>query len=68
MGRPDEAGFYFRKARQSYETSVSPQKVEDSKPLSGEKLLERKFKIEGADKAPKFEFPYEQPKNKGDWD
>jgi ferredoxin-type protein NapG len=68
MGRPDEVGFYFRKARHSYETSLTPQKIDDSKPLAGEKLLERKFKIEGADKAPKFEFPYEAPKTKGDWD
>ena len=52
MERPDEAGFYFRKAKQSYETSRSSQKVDNSKSLSGEKLLERKFKIEGADKAP----------------
>lgn len=68
MGHVDEAGFFFRKARQSYETSLSPQKMDDSKALSGQKLLERKFNIEGSDKAPKFEFPYEPSKNKGDWD
>lgn len=68
MGRPDEAGFYFRKARRSYENSSSLQKTDDSKSLSGEKLLEQKFKIQNSDKAPKFEFPYEPPKNRGDWD
>lgn len=68
MEQPDEAGFYFRKAKQSYETSRSAQKSNASRSLSGEKLLEQKFNIQGVDKAPKFEFPYEGPKNKGDWD
>ena len=68
MGRPDEAGFYFRKARQSYEGTASQQKIDNSKALKGKKLLEQKFKIEGSEKAPKFDFPYESPDKRGEWD
>jgi len=68
MGRLDEAGFYFRKARKHYETAVSAEGPGVAQPLTGDKLLEMKSKIEGSPEAPKFQFPYETPKGIEGWD
>jgi hypothetical protein len=68
MGRVDEAGFYFRKARKHYETTLSGEPAGGSKALTGDKLLEIKSRIEGSSEAPKFEFPFETPKGIESWD
>ncbi len=68
MGRVDEAGFYFRKARTHFDSSRSKEPSSSQQPLSGESLLEQKYNIDSSGKTPKFDFPYEQPKVKGDWD
>lgn len=68
MGRVDEAGFYFQKARENYDISVSPEKGGGFQVLKGEKLLERKQQIEGSLEKPKFEFPFEPPKGIEGWD
>jgi len=59
MGRTDEAGFYFRKARRRYEEAVSPETRESRKPLKGKELLDRKSRIDGSRDVPKFKFPYQ---------
>jgi ferredoxin-type protein NapG len=68
MGRVDEAGFYFRKAKSTFDISHSKESDSPGKPLRGERLIEQKFKIDSSGKEPKFEFPYQNPKSKGDWD
>jgi hypothetical protein len=68
MGRVDEAGFYFQKARKHYDAALSPQKEGASGVLKGEKLLERKQKIEGSLEKPKFEYQFEPPKGIEGWD
>jgi ferredoxin-type protein NapG len=68
MGRVDEAGFYFQKARKNYDAAASPEKEGSSGVLKGEKLLEQKQRIEGAQEKPKFDFPYQQPKGNEGWE
>ena len=68
MGKVDEAGFYFRKAHKNFEAAVSPTGGRKSRVLKGRELLEEKYKIEGSEKPPKFEFPYEIPTKLEDWD
>ncbi|MBM3302246.1 MAG: 4Fe-4S binding protein, partial [Deltaproteobacteria bacterium] len=68
MGRIDEAGFYFRKARGIHEAAVSEQTSRPSKVLKGQELLDQKYKIEGSDKLPRFRFPYERPKSIEGWE
>jgi ferredoxin-type protein NapG len=68
MGRVDEAGFYFRKARKHYESEERPKKPGVGKALKGEELLKEKNAIEGTTEKPKFDFPYEQPKSVEGWE
>jgi ferredoxin-type protein NapG len=68
MGRVDEAGFYFQKARKNYDSAVSSEIQGGSQVLKGEKLLEQKQKIEGSLEPPKFDFPFETPKGIEGWD
>ncbi len=68
MGRVDEAGFYFRKARGHYESADTAARQEQQGVLKGEKLLEQKSRIDGGSDQPKFDFPYEAPKSIEGWD
>jgi len=68
MGRADEAGFYFRKARKHYESSTAIETKTPSGVLKGEKLLEQKSRIEGTRGEPDFSFPYETPKKMEGWE
>ncbi len=68
MGRVDEAGFYYRKAKTHFDVSQTKETKPTSKPLSGESLLDQKYRIDSSGKEPTFEFPYEKPKVRGDWD
>ncbi len=68
MGRVDEAGFYFRKAKSHFDVSQSERIESPNKPLTGESLLDRKYKIDTFGREPAFEFPYEKPKSTGDWE
>lgn len=68
MGRIDEAGFYYQKARGHYQTTQAAGKDRGSKVLKGESLLEEKSTIEGPREAPKFEFPYKEQKTIEGWD
>lgn len=68
MGRVDEAGFYFRKARKHFESAVRVERDGASGALKVEQLLEQKSLIEGAKEQPQFEFPYQVPKSIEGWD
>lgn len=68
MGRVDEAGFYFRKAKTHFDVSHTKEPAASQKALGGESLLEEKFRIDSSGKPPEFKFPYEKPQIKGDWD
>lgn len=68
MGRVDEAGFYFRKAKVHYESSATAEKQGQQGVLKGERLIEQKSRIDGSKQAPKFEFPYKAPKSIEGWD
>jgi ferredoxin-type protein NapG len=68
MGRVDEAGFYFQKARKHYEIESRKEKPGPRKVLKGEELLREKSAIEGPREQPKFDFPYEQPKSVEGWE
>lgn len=68
MGRMDEAGFYFRKAKSHFDKSRMPQFRQSDKPLSGERLLDEKFKIDSSGKQPTFEFPYDKPSSLEGWE
>lgn len=68
MGRVDEAGFYFRKARQHQEATETRAAAAPSGALRGEDLLREKYSIEGAKDQPKFEFPYQTPKSIEGWE
>ncbi|AFM26764.1 4Fe-4S dicluster domain-containing protein [Desulfomonile tiedjei] len=67
MGRVDEAGFYFRKAKGHYESAQVPAQG-SAGVLKGEQLLEQKSRIDGTKELPKFDFPYETPKKIEGWD
>jgi ferredoxin-type protein NapG len=54
MGRVDEAGFYFRKARRHYEVSGTVRKPDPSKALKGQELMDTKQRIDGSRDLPKF--------------
>lgn len=68
MGRIDEAGFYFRKARKHYEGTVTSRMEISPKAFKGEELLERKAKIEAAPDKPQFRYPYEIQKEIEGWE
>ena len=68
MGRTDEAGFYFRKARRHYDTSSSAEKDPTSRVLTGDRLIEEKSRIQGPSDQPTFQFPYEIQKKIEGWD
>jgi ferredoxin-type protein NapG len=66
MGRVEEVGFYFRKARKHFETTQNT--GQDGKVMQMQELLERKSTLGGSGEQPKFEFPYEVPKKIEGWD
>jgi ferredoxin-type protein NapG len=68
MGNVNEAGFYFRKARRHAEQLGSSGSGRSGKALSGRELLDRKQRIDGSGKAPKFSFPYEIEQKIEDWE
>jgi ferredoxin-type protein NapG len=68
MGRQDEAGFYFRKARHHYETSETRATKRQGKALRGEELLREKSQIEGSKDQTGFQFPYKVPKTIDGWE
>ena len=59
MGAPDEAGFFFRKARKHHEGVASTPDGKPGTALKGSELLDRKQKISGAGQEPSFSFPFE---------
>lgn len=68
MGRKEEAGFYFRKAKKQYESTVTVGKARPGGPLKGQELIDRKYQIDSSGKQPTFDFPYEVPKTIEDWE
>ncbi len=68
MGRVDEAGFYFRKARGHHESSATVEKQGQQGVLKGERLIEQKSRIDGSREVPKFDFPYKAPTSIEGWD
>jgi ferredoxin-type protein NapG len=68
MGRVDEAGFFFRKARGHHESSATVEKQGQQGVLKGERLIEQKSRIDGSKEAPKFDFPYKAPTSIEGWD
>lgn len=68
MGKADEAGFHFLKARRHYEEVTGEGKKGTNKPLKGADLLERKEKIDGSGTKADFEFPYELGDGTEDWE
>jgi ferredoxin-type protein NapG len=67
MGRRDEAGFFFRKARQHHETTRTQRRGPSGKALRGQELIDEKFAIQGAKDKPEFQFPYKIPKSIEGW-
>lgn len=61
MGKVDEAGFYFRKAKKHYESAAAVEPGGKSGVLKGTELIDRKYKIEGSTESPNFSFPYDAP-------
>ncbi len=69
MGKRDDAGFYFRKAKQRYQSDgQSPVEPSHKGPLKGDLLLEKKQRIEGATDKPVFDFPYDVPDTIEEWE
>jgi len=68
MGTPDEAGFYFRKARQHYQEATRTGPGDSGQVLKGADLLERKKSIDGSGSLPQFDFPYEPETQIEDWE
>lgn len=68
LGRVDEAGFYFRKARTHHDTSLVRETEHPGQVLKNDRLLEEKSKIEGARDLPEFKFPYEIKKTIEGWE
>jgi ferredoxin-type protein NapG len=68
MGKKDEAGFYFRKAKGHYRATRSSEKVGTSGALKRDQLLEQKYLIRGSEKPPEFHFPYEIPESIEGWE
>lgn len=68
MGKTDEAGFHFRKARRHYEEISAREPRDPNEALRGADLLERKQEIDGSGSGPDFDFPYEQGDGTEDWE
>jgi ferredoxin-type protein NapG len=68
MGKIDEAGFYFRKARKQLQETLTLEKKRPAKAFKGLELLEQKQRIDGSRAVPKFNFPYEIERKIEDWD
>jgi ferredoxin-type protein NapG len=68
MGRADEAGFHYQRAKKRHEITSGARRVDPSKPLKGEDLLKEKSEITGTEHAPKFTFPGEPPKTIEGWE
>lgn len=66
MGRIDEAGFYFRKAKARFREGS--QKIESESVLKGQRLLDTKSRIEGSDTPPEFTFPYDPDRKIEGWE
>ncbi len=59
MGKKDEAGFYFHKARARHEQAAAPEGTAPAGGMKGLEVLEQKQRIDGSGREPDFEFPYE---------
>lgn len=68
MERKDEAGFYFRKAKERHDRPTPGPTDRDTGALKGRELLEEKSRIDASDGTPDFSFPYETPKDLEDWE
>jgi ferredoxin-type protein NapG len=68
MGKTDEAGFHFRKARKHHQEVSARAKTDPDKALKGADLLEGKRKIDASGPATDFEFPYELENGTEDWE
>jgi hypothetical protein len=68
MGKTDEAGFHFRKARKHHKEVSVPKKTDPNEALKGVDLLERKQKIDASGPATDFEFPYKPEDGTEDWE
>ena len=68
MGRKDEAGFYFRKARRHFDATASHEPAASSGALKGEQLLEKKYNIDGSGEQPRFQFPFKPQKSIEGWE
>jgi len=68
MGRVDEAGFYFRKAKTHFDLSRSSQTDDAETVLKGESLLDKKSRIKTFGVEPSFVFPYDKSKPTGEWE
>jgi ferredoxin-type protein NapG len=68
MGRTDEAGFYYQKAKKSHDARSGARHADPSKPLKGDDLLKEKSGITGSSETPQFTFPGEPPKTIEGWE
>jgi hypothetical protein len=68
MGKTDQAGFHFRKARKHYDEVTARAQTDPNEALKGTELLERKQAIDGSDSAVDFDFPYEMGDGTEDWE
>ncbi|MEW6347892.1 MAG: 4Fe-4S dicluster domain-containing protein [Thermodesulfobacteriota bacterium] len=65
MGRVDEAGFHFGKARRHFERASAAEA--EGKALKGEQLLDRKYRIDGSRDVPEFKAPFKVPETLEGW-
>ena len=68
MGRVDEAGIYFQRARKHYDTTAETAGAPGGPVLKGQELIDRKNKIDSSSEKPTFKFPYEVPNKIEDWE
>ena len=68
MGKTDETGFHFQKARKHYEEVSARTETDPNKALKGIDLLERKQKIDGAESGTDFDFPYKMDDGTEGWE
>jgi len=66
MGRVDEAGFHFRKAKKHFEKSGT-QEPAAGKPLKGDQLLDRKYRIDSSRDVPEVKVPLKAPETPEGW-
>lgn len=68
MNRKDEAGFYFRKAKEHHRATEAQPTHGPDHALHGRELIEEKARIDGAKEEPEFSFPYEAPEEIEGWE